>query len=134
MYNFYRVYYSTYHNGVEIYTECSNTLTNQNPEDFEIEITWDNLQEVYYKYGVFLPFNIWNFKRTGLYVSFFSHRPFDKNTADIYKKRNDLNITLKISYRKYSPSLKEIFKWHDGETAIKYLIERGISITPHDYD
>lgn len=70
MLRFYHVYYSTYHNGVKIGTEYGWHCYAEAPKEEDIQITWDNLEEMYHKYSLCFKFNIWNFKR-GRRISFF---------------------------------------------------------------
>lgn len=83
---------------------------------------------MYHKYSLCFKFNIWNFKR-GRLVSFFTDHWFEKEYRDIKEwKTSDLHITLTIRYKEDSPSINEVMRYHDGEKAIQYLIERGLTI------
>ena len=126
MLEFYHVVSIIKHNDTEIgYRDGGNTLTEELNQTTEtIELTWDNLKEKYYKYGIFCNFNYWTFKK-GRIISFFNFSFFNKNTWDIVEWKKPLNITLTIKYIKYNPSIKEIFDWSDSEKAIQYLNERG---------
>ena len=130
MLKFYAIHYKTYNNGTYIKTHYAETLAEENSvKDETIQINWDNLSEVYHKYGLSLPFNIWNFKK-GRLVSFFEGNPFKKNYRDIKEWKTDLNITLEIEYIDISnsKSIEEILKWRNAEKAIQYLNERNLKI------
>ena len=69
-----------------------------------------------------------NFKR-GRRISFFHFELRNRKTWDIKEwKENQLDIILNIKYEEYTPSINEVLKWHNGEKAIQYLIERGLTI------
>lgn len=129
MLKFYRAYYTTIVKGYDMYTYCSAVLTENAPINKTIQISWKNLEEIYHDYGPCLAFNIWNFKR-GRCISFFHSELRNRKTWDIKEwKENQLDIILNIKYEEYTPSINEVLKWHDGEKAIQYLIERGLTIT-----
>lgn len=128
---FYNVYYSTYHNGTFIGKYKSYTCQEEVPQDEEVVITWDNLDEMYEKYDLVLKFNIWKFKKKGRVVSFFHPYMINvpKDFRDIYEKTaKNLNITLTIQYQKDNPPIKRVLEYHNGERAIQYLTERGLIV------
>lgn len=128
MLRFYHVYYTTYHNGIEIGKEYGYGCFDKAPVEEDIAITWDNLNEMYREHGLCFKFNIWNFKR-GRVVSFFTDRLFKKDYRDVKEwKTSDLHITLTIRYKEDNPSIKRVMEYHDGEKAIQYLIERGLTV------
>ena len=130
MLKFYSIAYKTYNNVTNIDTHYARTLK----EESEIKndlvfINWDNLSEMYHKYNLSLPFNIWNFKK-GRLVSFFVDNPFKKNFRDVKEWKTKLDIMVKIEYTDISNSMSidEVLKWHDAEKAIQYLNERNLKI------
>ena len=130
MLKFYSIAYKTYNNGTYIDTHYARTLK----EESEIKndlvfINWDNLSEMYHKYNLSLPFNIWNFKK-GRLVSFFVDNPFKKNFRDVKEWKTKLDIMVKIEYIDISNSIsiEDVLKWHDAEKAIQYLNERNLKI------
>ena len=130
MLKFYSIAYKTYNNGTYIDTHYATTLK----EESEIKndlvfINWDNLSEMYHKYNLSLPFNIWNFKR-GRLVSFFVDNPFKKGFRDVKEWKTKLDIMVKIEYTDVSNSMsiEDVLKWHDAEKAIQYLNERNLKI------
>ena len=95
----YTAIYSTYHNDKFINCTQCTLKADTKPNDETIELTWDNLAEYYTKNGLFVSFNIWNFKK-GRLVSFFNdrHLPFG-DYADVKEwKTADLNIKIKVKY------------------------------------
>lgn len=130
MLKFYAVHYKTYNNGTYIDTHYAETLKEESEiKDDLIFINWDNLSEMYHKYSLALPFNIWNFKK-GRRVSFFEGNPFKKDFQDIKEWKTKLDIMVKVEYIDISSSMsiQDVLKWHDVEKAIQYLNERGLKI------
>ena len=128
MLHYYRVLYTTYNNGVKVGRTDGFTIADENEiKEKTIPITWENLKEVYYDYGLNFPFNYWNFKR-GRVISFFEGGLTDKNRRDIKEwKTPTLNIKLVITYETFPCSLNTILNYWDSEKAIKYLRERNLS-------
>ena len=130
MLKFYSIAYKTYNNGTYIGTDYATTLKEESETKNDLVfINWDNLSEMYHKYSLSLPFNIWNFKR-GRLVSFFVDNPFKKNFRDVKEWKTKLDIMVKIEYTDISNSMSidEVLKWHDAEKAIQYLNERNLKI------
>ena len=130
MLKFYSVEYKTYNNGTLIGTRHGKTLIDEKEMEERIfSVKWDNLEEVYQKYSLMLPFNIWHFKK-GRVVSFFEGLPFKKDFQDIKEWKRELNIVIQITYLDISASMSidEILKWHNAEKAIQYLNERGLKL------
>ena len=128
MLHYYRVLYTTYNNGVKVGNTSGFVIADENEiKEKTIPITWENLKEVYYNFGLELPFNIWDFKR-GRVISFFEGCLTDKNRRDIKEwKTPTLNIKLVITYETFPCSLNTILNYWDGEKAIQYLRERNLS-------
>lgn len=38
----------------------------------------------------------------------------------------DMELTLKVEYQKFVPSLHEVIHFHDGEKAIQWMLDRGL--------
>ena len=130
MLKFYSIAYKTYNNGTYIDTHYATTLKEESETKNDLVfINWDNLSEMYHKYNLSLPFNIWNFKK-GRLVSFFVDNPFKKNFRDVKEWKTKLDITVKIEYTDISNSMsiEDVLKWHDAEKAIQYLNERNLKI------
>ena len=130
MLKFYSIAYKTYNNGTYIDTHYATTLKEESETKNDLVfINWDNLSEMYHKYNLSLPFNIWNFKK-GRLVSFFVDNPFKKNFRDVKEWKTKLDIMVKIEYADVSNSMsiEDVLKWHDAEKAIQYLNERNLKI------
>ena len=129
MLNFYTVITRTYHNGEYIGASRGTTCLDYEPENKTIALTWDNLDDYYYNHGMAVKFNIWKMKK-GRRVSFFVDDilPLNKNKWDIKEWKTDLNIEIRIEYRKDNLNINEVLRWHNGEQAIQYLVERGLSV------
>ena len=130
MLKFYSIAYKTYNNGTYIDTHYATTLKEESETKNDLVfINWDNLSEMYHKYSLSLPFDIWNFKK-GRLVSFFVDNPFKKNFRDVKEWKTKLDIMVKIEYTDISNSMsiEDVLKWHDAEKAIQYLNERNLKI------
>ena len=130
MLKLYSIAYKTYNNGTYIDTHYATTLKEESETKNDLVfINWDNLSEMYHKYNLSLPFNIWNFKK-GRLVSFFVDNPFKKNFRDVKEWKTKLDIMVKIEYTDISNSMsiEDVLKWHDAEKAIQYLNERNLKI------
>lgn len=128
MLHYYRVLYTTYNNGVKVGNTSGSVIADENEiKEKTIPITWENLKEVYYNFGLELPFNIWDFKR-GRVISFFEGCLTDKNRRDIKEwKTPELNMKLVITYEVIPCSLNDILNYWNSEKAIQYLRERNLS-------
>lgn len=128
MLHYYRVLFTTYNNGVKVGNTSGFVIADENEiKEKTIPITWENLKEVYYNFGLELPFNIWDFKR-GRVISFFEGCLTDKNRRDIKEwKTPELNMKLVITYEVIPCSLNDILNYWDSEKAIQYLRERNLS-------
>lgn len=102
---------------------------NEVPEPTSVEVTWDNLSDVYESYALLCPFNIWHLKK-GRLLSFWNCSLFDKNTWDIKEwKTSSIGVIVETSYEEdENTSLKEILNFN-ADLAIQYLVERGINPT-----
>lgn len=130
MLKFYSIAYKTFNNGTYIGTDYATTLKEESETKNDLVfINWGNLSEMYHKYNLSLPFNIWNFKK-GRLVSFFVDNPFKKNFRDVKEWKTKLDIMVKIEYTDISNSMsiEDVLKWHDAEKAIQYLNERNLKI------
>ena len=123
MLKFYNEYYHTYYHGERAGTYVHMICEDNAPEDRVIKITWDNLSEIYSELGCVLPFNVWNFKG-GRRISFlnFDYRDIKE------KKQPVLDMEVRVTTKECNPPIQEILEYRDGEKAIRYLVERGLSI------
>lgn len=123
---FYRCITKTYHNNTLIGTTATKALFTDEPKSESYDVTWDNIEEMYQKFGCCVGFN-WFEYRKGKIVDFFACGLFPKRDERPAKqwKHPHLNVRIEVSYQEYSPPISEVLQWHDGEKAIQYLIERG---------
>ena len=124
MLKYYIVCYSTLHNGQVINNNIGHVILDETTttETQHIPITWENLNTIYNEYGLSCAFNIWNCRK-GRKIEFFSWRSAIKEW-----KTTNPNLELRISYTPYNASIEEILKYHDGNKAIQYLVERGLKV------
>lgn len=132
MLKFYRTYYQTFNKGHLIGTDSGKMLIEERkkPKDEVIDFTWDNIRDLYSKYGILTSFGLWNLKK-GRRISFFTDslifvKPWEKDIKEW--KEKELDLKLQISVEEYTPSIQEVLEWHDSKQAIQYLKERGLSV------
>lgn len=115
----------TFHNETLVdYAYLDGILTEKEyPEEEEIDITWENLDEVYKKYEGACNFQRWHFNK-GRVVSFFDGSFFNKDKRDIKEWKSPLNMKLVIQYREGKPTMAELNRF-DAVAAQKYLKEHG---------
>lgn len=122
MLDFYYVYAVTTRNGEKIDERfVGQQIAAEGINEEVIKVTWDNLQEVYYKYAE-LCFNYYTFKK-GRVISFFGCNLFKKNTWDIREwKYNDPNIVIRYFYRPVTNySINDILNYPNKELAKRFL-------------
>lgn len=130
MLKFYHVKCTTYVNGIERGTNygCEILTEEENAKDYSVFATWENITEFYYNHALSSCFQLYNFKR-GKYLSFEDFNLFKRQTWDIAQWRHpEMKIELKFHYVEVHPSINEILRYHNGEKAMQYLLERGIGI------
>lgn len=128
MIDYYRIKHITYVNGKEKSVHpFYNLLTEEQTQEKEIKITWENLDKVYYKWGLVLPFNYYQFKK-GRLISFFGGSYFDKNNRDIKEwKQKELDIVLKIQYEKVKITLRELQNY-DVKLVNQFLKDKNLDM------
>jgi hypothetical protein len=110
-------------------------IEEEEAKNYSIIINWDNISKIKEKENIFsLPFSIWHFKK-GLIISW-----FDVTLLDILRKPNrrdikqwkvpNLKMTMQVEYRKYTPSLQEVFDWSDCKKASQFLKEHNLIEMP----
>lgn len=103
---------------------CGLKLFEAIPENTVNTITWDNLNDYYFKYGALLPFNLWNRKK-GRLISF-----WETSCRDIKEWKTELKLTVKEEYiLEKHINLKAVMEYYDAEKAIQYLKERGLTVS-----
>ena len=102
---FYKVFYTTYHNNKKINQKVGKILSEKKPNDYTIFFTWSNLDNLIETYGLITGFNVWNCKK-GRRISFFTKKLFlSKDERDIKEwKEKEINIKLKVEYVPYIPT------------------------------
>jgi hypothetical protein len=102
-------------------------FTKEEPAEEHLEITWDNLTEIYSKYGLCLPFNVWNLKK-GRKISFFHSSFLKKETWDIKEwKQDNIDMNINVLYQKYKPSMKTLLNCScDSALVLKYMKENSM--------
>ena len=120
--NYYKIATIVLYKGREIRSRYAEILTEEEPHDLVTKITWDNIEELYkyatcdmksYKKGRLL--HVWG----NLDIDGFYFKEWGKP---------DLTFEVKTTYRTVKPSIKTILEYYDGEAAIKYLLERGMTV------
>ena len=128
MIDYYRAKCITYVNGKEknAYSFCG-LFTEEQVQNNNIKITWENLDEVYYKWGLILPFTYFQFKK-GRRISFFNGSLFNRNNWDIKEwKQKKLDIVLKIQYEKEKITLRELQNY-DIELVNQFLKDKKLDM------
>lgn len=103
--------------------DAGRTMKESFPEDEELEITWDNLDAVCRAYALFIPFYVSHHKK-GRKID------FDRIAAPGIKewKTPNLRLNARVTWELMSPTIAEIFNWHNIDEAIQYLTERNIPL------
>ena len=134
MLQFYRIYYSIYHNDELMKKDYTGKMLRDENcvKDEDYTLTWDNIESCYYREGTNYNFALYTFKK-GRVISFFDNSVIkcikNKNWRDIVEwKTPDINIKIKIQYKPFTPSLKEVMEYSDSDAAIQYLNEHGLKI------
>lgn len=128
MVDYYQVKCITYVNGKEesIHSFCG-LFREEQIQIKEIKITWENLDKVYYKWGLVLPFNYYQFKK-GRLISFYDDSPFNKNYWGIKEwKQKELDIVLKIQYEKEKITLRQLQNY-DVELVNQFLKDKKLDM------
>ena len=128
MIDYYREKCITYVNGKEksVYSS-SGLFTEEQAQNKNIKITWENLDKVYSKWGLILPFNYFQSKK-GRRISFFNGSLFNRNNWDIKEwKQKKLDIVLKIQYEKEKITLRELQNY-DIELVNQFLKDKKLDM------
>lgn len=126
MLNFYQKRIKLYHNGNIFYTErCNLILTSGTLNSYKEDITWKNLDE-YFRKGK-LPYSTYYDRKKGRIFSY-GDKFVDSEYFSTKEWEEPLNIQIEYDFSHINPSIKEIMEYPDGEQAIQYLVERGLSI------
>lgn len=124
MLKFYICHFNTYNNGELVHYENGGyILTEDVLSNEQHRVDWNNLNDIYEKFGFFCGFGVWNLKR-GRVVSFYDISFFNKNKKDVKEWKHPLNIIIEIKYREINPTMEQL-KHFDAVSVKKYLDERG---------
>ena len=129
----YRKIFHVYWNDINVSNKSNFCLLYDDAldkETEEIKITWENLNDVYYKYGLMLPFNIWNFKK-GRYIELYDGSIFNKKLWGIKENKTpNPNVKIIIEYEKRDDfTIHDIITRFDVDKAIRYLKEKGLEFS-----
>lgn len=127
MIKFYHVHDSLYHNKSLIADQYGILVSKRDLTETALNVTWDNLTEMMSMDSLIGRCLTIKNKPKGRVVRFSwtENLPFGDYASVKEWKTPDLNITLKTTYKEYTPTLKEVFEWYDLETVHQYLTERG---------
>lgn len=125
---------TTFLDGKEIFhISISRIMQEKCPADKTIDVSWDNVDAVLKEYGATLPFSVnrgitgFGCRRIEFNSIWFVWR--DDKPAPIKKKNTPVpDIQVKIEWTETSPPIKDILEWPEGDKAIQYLKERGLSL------
>ena len=129
MLHYYNVHLEYYLDGKKLIRTFYRCLIDENKKEEIISINWNNFKDFCIKYWGALPFH-WETCRKGLRIDFIPVKKVIKEW-----KTPNLNMTVKIIYEESDEftSIKKILEYYNGEKAIQYLTERGISIAQTVY-
>ena len=100
-------------------------LDDEIPKNKEAHGSWDLLEEYFnkgYTYGISLEKDRKGFRRFARWE--------DCLPIAYEKKQKDVDISFCFKYEEAHPSIQQILEYYDGEKAIKYLTERGLTVCP----
>lgn len=124
MLHFYHTQYTTYCGSDKLYTSrrcltCAETP----PKEESVLLTWDNIEEQYKKLGLVVPFTLLKTKRGKKLVFFHG----EHRTIKEWKTMEPC-IYIAVETKEVNLPIEEVLEYHDGQKAIQYLVERGLSI------
>lgn len=122
MMNFYKVVTTVYYKDREIRSRYGEFLSEEEQHNSVTKITWDNINDLY-KYATC---DMRTCKK-GRRLRVLGNLDIDGICFKEWKQP-DLTFEVKTSYTMITPSIKTILDCHDGEAAIKYLLERGMNV------
>lgn len=128
MLNAYYKEYRTFVNNQCVGSEGSTILCDESEVKNEvIAMNWDNVDEIYSKYGMLIHFSLM-YANKGRVISFFDGDHFLDQKIKQWKTPH-LDAQLTIRYKKIDISMRELMNYHDADKAIQYIKERGLDIT-----
>lgn len=100
-------------------------LTDKKPQDKEYNATWDNIVDILESIPIRGDYDIRQRKK-GMKISFYNWNGFWYEIKQW--KSPELNVKIKVSYKKINKSISKVLEWPDSEKALKYLVERGLTV------
>ena len=99
-------------------------IKNEKPEDICENINWNNILKLA---GDWFGYFKVRKRRKGFVLFVY----YDWCERIVYKQwREVLNIQIVTEWKEIVPSIDMILKFHDGNNAIEYLVERGMNCIP----
>ena len=120
--NYYKMIATVFYKGKEIRSRYAEFLTEEEPHDSVIKITWDNIKDLY-KYATCDTRDC----KKGRRLRVLGNLDIDGFCFKEWKEPG-LTFEVKITYKMLKPSIKTILEHYDGEAAMKYLLERGMNV------
>lgn len=118
----YRVIYRTIINGQNVGSESAMTICESSKAlNRSITITWENVERN-------KSMDFWlRFTKKGRIICYNDGKHFTDCSIKEWKTPN-LDIQLTVEYEERKISMRELMNYHDADTAIQYIKERGLEI------
>lgn len=131
MLNFYEGTTTTYFNNGVCYQDFQGDFIAESESKAitakKIQITWENVEEISKKYMFTSGFWVEKKKKGRvIYIKDYSVLGYSNKICEW--KTPIFNLIYEITFEKINPSIEKILQYPDGEKAIQYLVERGLSI------
>lgn len=122
MFKAYRVIYRTIINGQNVGSESAMTICESSKAlNRSITITWENVERN-------KSMDFWlRFTKKGRIICYNDGKHFTDSSIKEWKTPN-LDIQLTVEYEERKISMRELMNYHDADTAIQYIKERGLEI------
>lgn len=120
----YRIYREYYLDGKRLIKTYYGYCIDENKEEETIDVNWNDLDDLYTRYWYSFSFHFEKCRK-GRKIKFNDIKKVIKEW-----KTPNLNMTVKVIYQEADDifSINEILEYHNGEKAIRYLVERGVSL------
>ena len=103
-----------------------DTISDEKPTSNSMQCGWDKIGEFENNF----PYKIlpWGVKptRKGLKIYMLNDLGFADNSIKQWK--TNLEFKFELNWVECSPSINELLKYRNGETAIQYIVERGLNV------
>lgn len=101
-------------------------ITNKIPESISVQGGWSEICE----FGNSLPYKAlpWRVRNTrrGLKIDILDDLGF--LDEDIRQWKTNLEFKFELNWVEHSPSINKLLEYRNGETAIQYMVERGLNV------